>query len=71
MNSTTLRLLWSMIGNIQTDTIVDWSDTKLTSYVIERLQQEILLSSHEREKVESYLNTKTMLIRDLAESALN
>lgn len=71
MNSTTLRLLWSMIGNMQTDTIVNWSDTKLTSYVIERLQQEILLSSHEREKVESYLNTKTMLIRDLAESALN
>ncbi|GAB4236584.1 MAG: hypothetical protein Kow0049_21810 [Stanieria sp.] len=60
-----------MIGNMQTDTIVNWSDTKLTSYVIERLQQEILLSSHEREKVESYLNTKTMLIRDLAESALN
>jgi hypothetical protein len=71
MNSTTLRLLWSTIGKMQTHTIVDWSDTKLTSYVIERLQQEILLSSHEREKIESYLNTKTMLIRDLAESALN
>ncbi|AFZ37854.1 hypothetical protein Sta7437_4385 [Stanieria cyanosphaera PCC 7437] len=69
MNSTILRLLWSTISKIQTETIIDWSDTKLTSYVIERLQQEILLSSHEREKVESYLNTKTMLIRDLAEYA--
>jgi hypothetical protein len=71
MNSTTLRLLWSTIEGMQNDIISDLSDNKLTSYIVEQLQQQILLSSQERNKVESYLNTKTMLIRDLAESHLN
>jgi hypothetical protein len=62
----TLRLLWTVIENIQPNIISGLSDVQLTRQVLYELQRLICLAPDESHILSEYLDTRTMLIRDLA-----
>lgn len=64
----TLRLLWSVIEDIQPQLISDLSDTQLTRQVLHELQRLVCLAPDKSQVLSQYLNGRTMLIRDIAQA---
>ncbi|MDJ0615503.1 MAG: hypothetical protein QNJ63_01950 [Calothrix sp. MO_192.B10] len=70
MNSSTLRQLWSLIEETQNSTLLKFGDAELVQQLLGQLQNKTLLSGEEVSTMNSYLNSKISLIRDLAQAGL-
>jgi hypothetical protein len=68
MNSTILRSFWSLIEEAQIDTILKLNDTELIGQLLKRLEDKQPLNSEESYMMRTYISSKTLLIRELAET---
>jgi hypothetical protein len=66
VNSKILRQLWSVVEQTQTSTLVGLSDPDLVNQLLRQLDSIQALSSEEMNSVNTYLFSRTQLIRDLA-----
>lgn len=62
-----LRLLWTVVENIQPNLISGLSDVQLIRQVLHELQRLVCLAPEESHILSEYLGDRTMLIRDLTE----
>ncbi len=67
MNSFTLRQLWSVIEETQTNILLEFSDAELVQQLLRRLETHKLLSSEEASSVSDYISARLPLIRDVAQ----
>ncbi|PLZ07961.1 hypothetical protein [Fischerella thermalis] len=66
MNASTLRQLWSLIENTQTNILLEVNDTELIQQLLKQLENQKLLSSEESKVIRAYISSRLPLIRDLA-----
>ena len=66
INSKMLRKLWSVVEQTQTSTLVGLSDPDLVHQLLRQLDSQEVLSSEEINSLNTYLFSRTQLIRDLA-----
>lgn len=63
-----LRLTWSVIEEAQSPNLLSLTDTGLVRLLLQRISKRILLSGEEVCLLYDYLSSKITLIRDMAES---
>ncbi|BCL36601.1 hypothetical protein NSMS1_30480 [Nostoc sp. MS1] len=66
LDSKILRQLWSLVEQTQSATLLKLSDSDLVKQLLTQLDSQQVLSSEEISSVNSYLWSRTNLIRDLA-----
>jgi hypothetical protein len=66
VNASTLRQLWSLIENTQTNILLEVNDTELIQQLLKQLENQKLLSSEESKVIRAYISSRLPLIRDLA-----
>lgn len=66
VNSLTLRQLWSVVEETQTNTLLKFSDAELIQQLLKQLEKKSLLSSEEVGTMSNYISSRVPLIRDLA-----
>lgn len=70
LDSSKLRILWSIIGQTQTCIISELSDSEIVQHILCQLQEKIFLSTSELFDTRMYIHSRLNLIRDLAEIQL-
>ncbi|MBF2004506.1 MAG: hypothetical protein IGS49_03295 [Chlorogloeopsis fritschii C42_A2020_084] len=66
VNASTLRLLWTVVDETQTSTLVQVADAELVQQLLWQLKNKIWLTSEETKTISAYLSSRVPLIRDLA-----
>ena len=66
----TLRQIWLAIERIQTNSLLELSNLELMRQVQEKLEQQNVLNSAELKFAQNYIQSRILLIRDLAEGQL-
>lgn len=66
VNASTLRQLWSLIEDTQTNILLEVNDAELVQQLLRRLENQKLLSSEEMKVIRAYISSRLPLIRDLA-----
>ncbi len=66
----TLRQIWLSIERIQTDSLLELSDLELMRQIQEQLEEQKVLTSAELKFAHVYIQSRILLIRDLAENQL-
>ncbi|MEA5469879.1 hypothetical protein [Spirulina sp. 06S082] len=70
MNASILRQLWILVEQIQATTLLKLSDTELVTRLLKQLRPGHPFSREEEMFWGQYISSKTLLIRDLAETRL-
>lgn len=70
MNITLLRQTWKLIEKTQTSELLETNDAELVQKLLHKLDRQQPLEHNDRNNLSSYLESKTALIRDLAEARL-
>jgi GR25 family glycosyltransferase involved in LPS biosynthesis len=68
MDSSTLRLVWSVVEETRSSELLELTDTAMVKRIVQHINDKILLSGEQACAVSHYVSSKTMLIRDIAES---
>ena len=68
MNSSTLRQLWALVEETHNTTLLKFGDAELVQQLLGQLQNKMILSGEELNTMNTYLNSKVSLIRDLAQA---
>lgn len=64
-----LRLLWSIASSIHYKDLLNLPDAELSQHIIQEVNCRLPLDAEQCGNINTYLNSKIMLIRDLAEPA--
>ncbi len=70
LNSSTLRQLWSVVEETQSNTLLRLDDADLVKQLIGKVDSQKSLSSEESNTLMAYIYSRTTLIRDLAQARL-
>jgi hypothetical protein len=70
IDSSMIRLLWSVVEETPSRDLLSYSDTALVKLLLRQIASKSLLTGEEVCTLYDYLGTKTALIRDIAESRL-
>ena len=70
LNAIMLRQLWSVVEETQAMVLLKLSDTDLVGQILTQLQGRSPLTSEEAQTLETYIGSRTSLIRDLAQARL-
>lgn len=70
LSSSVLRLAWAAVEETSPRDLLTMSDSMVVKLLLQHVDRNILLSSEEVGALSSYLNSKVLLIRDLAEARL-
>jgi hypothetical protein len=70
MNSSILRQLWSVVEETQANILLSFGDTELVQQLVEQVESRGLLNTEEVGTVSAYLNSRLLLIRDMARARL-
>ncbi|MDX2232839.1 MAG: hypothetical protein NW220_24625 [Leptolyngbyaceae cyanobacterium bins.349] len=68
LNTSLLRLTWSVIEDAQTTDLLALTDTGLVRLLLQKISSRSLLSGEEICCLYDYISSKSMLIRDMAQS---
>ncbi|RUR74823.1 hypothetical protein ACF3DV_03000 [Chlorogloeopsis fritschii PCC 9212] len=68
INSSMLRLTWSVIENTPSNDLLALTDTGLIKVILQQITNKILLNGEEVCALYGYIASRTALIRDIAES---
>jgi hypothetical protein len=68
VNPHVLRLLWKAVSEINYQSLLSLPDGDLSKVITEKVRDRVILDSEESQKLEAYLTSKLLLIRDLAEA---
>ncbi|QLE56138.1 hypothetical protein FD725_11695 [Nostoc sp. TCL26-01] len=66
VNTKMLRLLWSVVEQTQSTTLLELNDTDLVKQLLRQIDSKTVLNTEEIHTVSTYLSSRTELIRDLA-----
>ncbi len=66
MKASTLRLLWAVVEETQTNILIQFNDAELIQQLLRQLKNKTWLSSEEMNTISNYLSSRVPLIRDLA-----
>lgn len=66
INSSLLRQLWSVVEETQANILLSFSDTELVQQLLRQLQFRGILSTEELTALSIYIDSRLVLIRDLA-----
>lgn len=70
MNYSTIRHLWTVVEETQTNVLLRLSDTELVKQLLSQLDNKNPLSGEETSTMSAYILSRTSLIRDLAYARL-
>ena len=70
VDSLTLRQIWLSIVGIQTNSLLELSDLELMRQIQDKLEQQNVLTAGELKFAQTYIQSRILLIRELAESQL-
>ncbi|NJP10689.1 MAG: hypothetical protein HC866_15445 [Leptolyngbyaceae cyanobacterium RU_5_1] len=65
-----LRLVWDVVEEIPSSKLLTLTDTALIKVILQHIAVRILLSGEDVCSLYGYIGSRTMLIRDMAESRL-
>lgn len=68
LETSLLRLTWSVIEEAQSPNLLSLTDTGLVRLLLQRISRRILLNGDEVCSLYDYISSKITLIRDMAES---
>lgn len=71
MNASMLRQFWSLVEEIHSTTVLKLNDTELIQQLLRQLEDKFPLSLEESNLMSSYISSRTLLIRELAEAYMN
>jgi len=63
-----LHLLWKAVSEINYQALLSLPDRDLSKVITEKVRDRVILDSEEAQKLDVYLSSKLLLIRDLAEA---
>lgn len=66
INSSTLRMLWSVVDILPKHTILGLSDTALIAMLMQEVSRRIVLNGKESSNLGRYIGNHLHLIRDIA-----
>ncbi|CCQ52022.1 FIG00561310: hypothetical protein [Crocosphaera watsonii WH 8502] len=66
-----MRQLWSIIGENSGKTLVGLNDSDLINHIISKLSSQQNLSSEDCGLISTYLSSRILLIREMAEYSLS
>jgi hypothetical protein len=64
-----LRLLWSIVSSIRYQDLISLPDAELSQLIVGEIKHQLPLDSEQCDDLGSYIDSKMLLIRDLAETA--
>lgn len=68
IESSIIRAVWASVSAINTQILLQLSDSDLIHQIFKQVDQTSALSSTDRQSLIDYISSKIMLIRDMAES---
>ncbi len=68
MNTSRLRQIWTIIENTQADLILNFDSIQLSRFLVQEIQQTMPLTTEDRAFLNTYIESRIPLIRDLAQS---
>ena len=68
INPSVLRLLWKAVSEINYQTLLSLPDRDLSQVITQKVRDRVLLDSEEAQKLDVYLTSRLLLIRDLADA---
>jgi hypothetical protein len=68
VNPHVLRLIWKAVSEINYQALLSLPDRDLSQVITDKVRDRVILDSEEAQKLDCYLNSKLLLIRDLAEA---
>ncbi len=68
INPSVLRLLWKAVSEINYQTLLSLPDRDLSQVITQKVRERVVLDSEEAQKLDVYLTSRLLLIRDLAEA---
>jgi len=71
LDSSMIRLTWAVIEEAQSTNLLSLTDTGLVRLLLQRISKRILLNGDEVCALYDYISSRTMLIRDMADSRFN
>ena len=71
VNTTIMRQLWSIIGENSGKSLVGLNDSDLINHIISKLSSQQNLSSEDCGLISTYLSSRILLIREMAEYSLS
>jgi hypothetical protein len=63
-----VRLLWKAVSEINYQALLSLPDRDLSQAITEKVRDRVILDSQESQKLDAYLASKLLLIRDLADA---
>lgn len=66
LNVSTLRLTWAVIEEISAEDLLNLNDAMLVRLITQNIANKIMLNSDDVRSLCHYLNSKLLLIRDMA-----
>jgi len=67
INPSVLRLLWKVVSEINHQTLLSLPDRDLSQVITQKVTDRVILDSEEAQKLDVYLTSRLLLIRDLAD----
>ena len=68
VNPHVVRLLWKAVSEINYQSLLSLPDRDLSKVITEKVRDSVILDSQESQKLDAYLASKLLLIRDLADA---
>lgn len=68
INPSVLRLLWKAVSEINYQTLLSLPDRDLSQVITQKVRDRVVLDSEEAQKLDVYLTSRLLLIRDLADA---
>ena len=68
VSSNIIRTVWSSVNAIDRTTLLQLNDTDLTYQIMRQVERMSTLTLEDRQGLISYISSKVLLIRDIAES---
>ena len=64
-----LRLLWSIAANLRPQDLSILPDMELSEHILKEVDHRVSLNADQQNNLLTYIHSKMMLIRDMAEAA--
>lgn len=64
-----LRLLWKVVSEVNYPELLSLPDRELSQVLMQKVSNQVALDPEEAEKLDAYVNSKLLLIRDIADAA--
>jgi hypothetical protein len=64
-----LRLLWKVVSEVNYQELLSLPDRELSQVLMQKVSNQVALDPEEAKKLDAYVSSKLLLIRDIADAA--